>query len=166
MLIISDRASNVSRMVRIIERIDQTGDEEIDVIPMQHASAMEVVRIVNQLYTTAAAEGGGMPTVKMVADERTNSVLVSGERSQRLRLKTLVTHLDTPLEAGGDAQVRYLRYADAENRDQAPRADTGIVAAAAPGGVPGPVAPASGRRGRRRGQERDHLGDPQTNALV
>ena len=114
MLIISDRASNVNRMMRIIQRIDQTGDENIDVIPMQHASASEVVRIVNTLYTSAAAEGGGMPTVKMVADDRTNSVLVSGEASQRLRLKTLITHLDTPLEAGGDTQVRYLRYADAE----------------------------------------------------
>ncbi len=118
MLIISDRASNVSRMVRIIQRIDQTGDENIDVIPMQHASAAEVVRIVNSLYTTGGAEGGGVPTVKMVADERTNSVLVSGESSQRLRLKTLITHLDTPLEAGGDTQVRYLRYADAEKISQ------------------------------------------------
>ena len=79
-----------------------------------------------------------MPTVKMVADERTNSVLVSGERSQRLRLKTLVTHLDTPLEAGGDTQVRYLRYADAEKLAPKLREQIqGIVAAAAPGGVPG-----------------------------
>jgi len=56
MLIISDRASNVNRVVRIVQRIDQTGDENIDVIPMQHASAVEVVRIVNTLYTSAAAE--------------------------------------------------------------------------------------------------------------
>ncbi len=89
MLIISDRASNVSRMVRIIQRIDQTGDEAIDVIPMQHASAAEVVRIVNSLNASAGAEGGGMPQAKVVADERTNSVLVSGETSQRLRLKAL-----------------------------------------------------------------------------
>jgi general secretion pathway protein D len=167
MLIISDRASNVSRMARIIERIDQTGDEDIDVIPMQHASAMEVVRIVNQLYTTAAAEGGGMPTVKMVADERTNSVLVSGERSQRLRLKTLVTHLDTPLEAGGDAQVRYLRYADAEKLATKLREQIqGIVAAAAPGaagGAPG-AAPAASAAGVDRSVT--IWADPQTNALV
>ncbi len=170
MLIISDRASNVSRMARIIERIDQTGDEEIDVIPMQHASAMEVVRIVNQLYTTAAAEGGGMPTVKMVADERTNSVLVSGERSQRLRLKTLVTHLDTPLEAGGDAQVRYLRYADAEKLATKLREQIqGIVAAAAPGGVPGAGgAPAAVAVAGGAGVDRSVTiwADPQTNALV
>ena len=171
MLIISDRASNVSRMARIIERIDQTGDEEIDVIPMQHASAMEVVRIVNQLYTTAAAEGGGMPTVKMVADERTNSVLVSGERSQRLRLKTLVTHLDTPLEAGGDAQVRYLRYADAEKLATKLREQIqGIVAAAAPGGgVPGAGgAPAAVAVAGAGGVDRSVTiwADAQTNALV
>ena len=169
MLIISDRASNVSRMARIIERIDQTGDEEIDVIPMQHASAMEVVRIVNQLYTTAAAEGGGMPTVKMVADERTNSVLVSGERSQRLRLKTLITHLDTPLEAGGDAQVRYLRYADAEKLATKLREQIqGIVAAAAPGGAPGPGRAGRGGRRGRGGVDRSVTiwADPQTNALV
>ncbi len=168
MLIISDRASNVSRMARIIERIDQTGDEEIDVIPMEHASAMEVVRIVNQLYTTAAAEGGGMPTVKMVADERTNSVLVSGERSQRLRLKTLITHLDTPLEAGGDAQVRYLRYADAEKLATKLREQIqGIVAAAAPGGVPG-GAPAAVAVAGGAGVDRSVTiwADPQTNALV
>src|SRR4029079_11305133 len=79
MLIISDRASNVSRMMRIIQRIDQGGDEAIDVVPLQHASAAEVVRLINTLYTGgAAAEGAGMPSMKIVADDRTNSVLVSG----------------------------------------------------------------------------------------
>ena len=165
MLIISDRASNVNRMMRIIQRIDQTGDENIDVIPMQHASASEVVRIVNTLYTSAAAEGGGMPTVKMVADDRTNSVLVSGEASQRLRLKTLITHLDTPLESGGDTQVRYLRYADAEKISQKLREQIqGISAAAAPGGgAPGgapPIASGGGDKGVTIWAE------PNTNALV
>lgn len=116
MLIISDRASNVNRIVRIIQRIDQQGDEAVDVVQLQHAGAAEVVRIINSLYTGvgAAAEGAGMPQVKIIADERTNSVLISGEASQRLRLKTLVAHLDTPLQSGGDTQVRYLKYADAE----------------------------------------------------
>jgi len=165
MLIISDRASNVNRVVRIVQRIDQTGDENIDVIPMQHASAVEVVRIVNTLYTSAAAEGGGMPTVKMVADERTNSVLVSGEASQRLRLKTLITHLDTPLESGGDTQVRYLRYADAEKIAQKLTGQVqGIVAAAGPGGAGAPAAPAASS-----GTVDKNVtiwAEPQTNALV
>jgi general secretion pathway protein D len=169
MLIISDRAANVSRMVKIIERIDQAGDSDIDVIPMQHASAVEVVRIVNTLYTGAGAEGAGTPSVKMVADERTNSVLVSGEASQRLRLRTLITHLDTPLESGGDTQVRYLRYADAEKISQKLREQIqGIVAAAAPGGGgPQGGAPAPAITSTGSGDPNVTIwAEPETNALV
>ena len=49
MLIISDRASNVNRMMRIIQRIDQGGDEEIDIVRLENASAAEIVRVVNAL---------------------------------------------------------------------------------------------------------------------
>jgi general secretion pathway protein D len=177
MLIISDRASNVNRMMRIIQRIDQTGDENIDVIPMEHASAAEVVRIVNSLYATGGAEGAGAPSVKMVADERTNSVLVSGESSQRLRLKTLITHLDTPLEAGGDTQVRYLRYADAEKIAQKLQEQlTGITASVAAGGgvsggaggaAGGPPAPPVLLGGGAAADKGISIwAEPQTNALV
>jgi len=166
MLIISDRAANVSRMIKIISRIDQAGDEEIDVIPMEHASASEVVRIVTTLAAGAAAEGGGAsPNVKLVADDRTNSVLVSGERSQRLRLRTLIAHLDTPLEAGGDTQVRYLRYADAEKIATKLREQLqGIVAAAAPGAGGPAAAPAGG--GGQVDRSITIWAEPETNALV
>jgi general secretion pathway protein D len=113
MLIISDRASNVSRLVRIIERIDESGDEPIEVIALHNASAADIVRIVNSLNSGAGAESGGA-AAKIVADDRTNSILLTGEKSQRLRLKTLIVSMDTPLTTGGDTQVRYLRYADAE----------------------------------------------------
>jgi len=164
MLIVSDRASNVSRIMRIVQRIDQTGDENIDVIPMQHASATEVVRIVSSLYASTAAEGGGSPAIKLVADERTNSILVSGEGSQRLRLKTLIAHLDTPLEAGGDTQVRYLRYADAEKIAQKLTGQIQGIAAAVtpPGGAPGATAAVAG------GGDKSVTiwAEPMTNALV
>jgi general secretion pathway protein D len=113
MLIISDRASNVSRIVRIIQRMDESGDEPIEVIPLHNAGAADVVRIVNSLNTGAGAEAGGA-IVKVVADERTNSVLLTGERSARLRVKAVILNMDTPNTTGGDTQVRYLRYADAE----------------------------------------------------
>jgi general secretion pathway protein D len=113
MLIISDRASNVSRIVRIIQRMDESGDEPIEVIPLHNAGAAEVVRIVNALNTGGGAEAGGA-IVKVVADERTNSVLLTGERSARLRVKAVILNMDTPNQTGGDIQVRYLRYADAE----------------------------------------------------
>jgi general secretion pathway protein D len=112
MLIISDRASNVSRIVRIIERMDESGDEPIEVVALHNAGAADVVRIVNSLNQGQAAEGGAI--AKVVADERTNSILLTGERSARMRLKALILNMDTPMGAGGDVQVRYLRYADAE----------------------------------------------------
>jgi general secretion pathway protein D len=114
MLIISDRASNVSRIVRIVERMDQTGDEPIEVIALHNASAADVVRIVNSLNQGGQGGEGAAAAAKIVADERTNSILLTGEKSQRLKIKALIINMDTPLATGGDTQVRYLRYADAE----------------------------------------------------
>ena len=113
MLIISDRAANVARMIAIIRRIDQASDEDIEVVRLQHASASEIVRIMTALTQTPRSDGAPT-TTSLVADARTNSVLIGGDKSERLRLRTLIAHLDTPLDEGGDTQVRYLRYADAE----------------------------------------------------
>jgi len=115
MLIISDRAANVERMIRIIRRIDQATDEDFDVFRLQYASATEIVRIVNALNQGARADGAVAAPTTVVADDRTNSILIGGDKSRRLRIRALVTHLDTPLEDGGDTQVRYLRYADSED---------------------------------------------------
>ena len=113
MLIISDRAANVDRLVNIIRRIDRSNDEDIEIVPLQHASAGELVRVLTALTQVPQADGAPS-SISLIADARTNSVLIGGERTERLRLRALIAHLDTPLEDGGDTQVRYLRYADAE----------------------------------------------------
>ncbi|MGH8203542.1 MAG: secretin N-terminal domain-containing protein, partial [Steroidobacteraceae bacterium] len=142
MLIVSDRAANVSRIARIVSRIDRSGDEDIEVIRLEHASSTEIVRVVNSLAAAQGADAAG--AARVVADERTNSVLVSGEQSQRLRLRTLVAHLDTPLEAGGDTQVRYLRYADAEKLAAKLKEQTGAAVAQAGGAAAAQAAAAPG----------------------
>ena len=114
MLIISDRAANVERLVRIIRRMDQTSDEEVEVIPLQNASASETVRVLTALTSQGRPEAGRQgPT--LVADDRTNSILIGGDKTSRLRMRALISHLDTPLESGGNTQVVYLSYANAEN---------------------------------------------------
>jgi general secretion pathway protein D len=113
-LIISDRAANVQRMLSIIRRMDQAGSEDVEVIRLENASANEVVRMLGALIQTAQAAGGA-PGVQLAADERTNSVLISGTESGRLRYRALVAHLDTPSSQGGDTHVRYLNYAEAED---------------------------------------------------
>jgi len=114
MLIISDRAANVTRMLSIVRRIDQSNDEDVEVVRLEHASAAEIVRIMTALTQQPRSDGVPVNT-SLVADARTNSVLIGGDKSERLRLRALIAHLDTPLEDGGDTQVRYLRYADAED---------------------------------------------------
>ncbi|MEN9706332.1 MAG: hypothetical protein RLZZ393_2211, partial [Pseudomonadota bacterium] len=158
-IIISDRANNVARIMKIIGRVDQAGDANIEIIPLQNSTAADVVRTIAALTAgQAAAEAGGVQT-KVVADERSNSVLVSGEKAARLRIAALVAHLDTPLENGGDTQVRYLRYADAEKL--APRLKeqvSGTTAAPAAGGAG--ASPAAAERSITIWP------DKQTNALV
>lgn len=117
-LIISDRAENVSRLVTIIQRIDTVSDSEIEVIRLQHASAAEVVRILNAISRSEAAQAGkagGGASEALVADERTNSVLLGGDRAERLRLRAIISHLDTPLESEGNTKVIYLKYAKASD---------------------------------------------------
>jgi general secretion pathway protein D len=158
MLIISDRAANVQRMLSIIRRIDQASDEDIEVVPLQHASASEIVRIMTALSQTPRSDGAPV-TTSLVADARTNSVLIGGDRSERLRLRTLIAHLDTPLDAGGDTQVRYLRYADAEELATKLQEHFSGQAQAAAGGGPGAAGAGSAR-------EVAVWADTQTNAIV
>jgi general secretion pathway protein D len=114
MLILSDRASNMTRMVDIINRIDRAGSEEIEVIPLENAAAGEVVRMLSTL-TQASAAASGAPTVQAFADERTNSVLLGGPASMKAGYRDLISRLDTPSLTGGETLVRYLHYADAED---------------------------------------------------
>src|SRR5450755_800837 len=142
-LIISDRANNVSRIMRIIERIDQAGDADVEIVPLQNASATEVVRVINSLYQQQAAAEGAATGFKVVADERSNSILLSGEKDTRLRMRVLIAHLDTPLQSGGDTQVRYLQNAAAEKIAAKLKEQITGVAASASSGAAGAQTPAS-----------------------
>ena len=104
----------------------------------------------------AAQAAGGTPPIQVIADPRTNSVLLSGSGTARLQYRALIAHLDTPSAQGGNTLVRYLNYADAEDlATQAPgpvRLAGGAVAAAAPSRR------GAARRGRRRPAARSRSG--------
>ena len=112
-LIIVDRGVNVDRMLNIIGRMDQDSDEEIEVIRLENASAGEVVAMLSALDQGAVTEG--IPPMQIAADDRTNSILLSGPNDRRLRYRALIAHLDTPSGEAGNTQVRYLNYASAED---------------------------------------------------
>ncbi|MGB4858695.1 MAG: type II secretion system secretin GspD [Dokdonella sp.] len=152
-LVISDRASNVSRIMDIIRRIDTVSEAEVEVIPLSHANATEVARTLTTLAGNDTAQPNG--SAKVFADTRTNSILLSGSKTERLRMRALLAHLDTPLDSGGDTQVVYLNYASAKDlvpilqgvastlTGEAPPSSGGSVASAL-GAAAGITLPSSG----------------------
>ncbi len=114
-LIITDRASNIHRLMEIIRRIDRPDNEEIEVVRLNHASASEIVGTLSSLQRNNIGGPQGPGAMQLVADERTNSVLISGDRAVRVRIRGLIAHLDTPIESGGNTRVVYLKFANAED---------------------------------------------------
>ena len=110
-LVISDSGANILRLKKIIKSIDQATGDEIEVVALQHASASEVVRIIQQL----SSQDPKKKKNNLIADDRTNSILLGGNKASRLRTKALIAHLDTPVDVGGATQVVYLRNAVAKD---------------------------------------------------
>ena len=112
-LIITDRSSNIQRLINIINGIDRPDSDEVEIVRLNHASAQEVIRIIGSLQSRAGAAPGSPAAVRFAADDRTNSILLSGDATARMRLRGLISNLDTPVESGGNTRVVYLRYANA-----------------------------------------------------
>jgi general secretion pathway protein D len=116
-IIISDTAANISRIRQVIKQVDQIAVEETEVITLQYASAEEMVRVLKEITGKGPGKPGDAEAspLTLVADKRTNRVLVSGDELQRQRIRTLLKRLDAPAQQSGNSRVIYLEYANAEN---------------------------------------------------
>lgn len=148
-LIITDYASNLQRLEKIIVAIDQPSSTDPIMIPLQYASALDVAQTVNRLFAEAAqAQGspGADPTQRLivVADTRSNSLLArsSGDPSRLGRLRQFVAMLDSPTSAGGNIHVIYLKNAEAVKLAETLRAiHQGEAGSAAPRSAMTPTTP-------------------------
>ncbi len=116
-IMITGRAAVVNRLVQIIQRVDKAGDQEVDIVKLKYASALEMVKVVGAIQSSASGSKTSTPTIlqpRLVADERTNSLIISGEPKTRARIVKLVKSLDNELENQGNTRVFYLKYAKAE----------------------------------------------------
>jgi len=116
-IMLTGTASTVNRLVKIIERVDRAGDQDVEIIKLKYASAGEMVRIIEAMNKPTSGKAG-QPTFlipKIVADDRSNSVIVSGEVKARERVARLVKRLDSELESNGNTRVYYLKYSKAED---------------------------------------------------
>jgi general secretion pathway protein D len=117
-IMLTGTAAVVNRLVKIIERVDKAGDQDVQIISLKYASAGEMVRIIEAMNKSGQGKGSGTPTFlipKIVADERTNSVIVSGEVKARERVARLVSRLDSELKSNGNTRVYHLKYAKSED---------------------------------------------------
>jgi general secretion pathway protein D len=118
-LIISDHASNITRIEQIIERLDKSGSEELEVIQLKEAWVGNVVTMLQSLDPDKVAQGkgsgsGGAGSIRVVADERSNRLIIKGEKTARERIRTLIQQLDKPSYFSGSTKVIRLKYADAK----------------------------------------------------
>ncbi len=118
-LVITDYASNLQRLEKIIDAIDQPNGSDPITIPLQYASAVDVAMTVNRLFAEAPQGPGAAaadPTQRftVVAEPRSNSLLArAGDASRLVRLRKFVALLDSPNNAGGNIHVVYLKNAEA-----------------------------------------------------
>ena len=114
-IMMTGSAATVNRLVDIINRVDRAGDLKVEIIKLEFASASEIVRILESIYNAKGNKDQPEFLIpKIVSDDRTNSVIVSGEPQARSRVIKLIERLDAELETTGNTRVHYLKYAKAE----------------------------------------------------
>lgn len=115
-MMLTGRAAVVNRLAEIIERVDKAGDREVQIVKLKYASASEMVRIIESINKSQGNKNTPANLEpKIVADDRTNSVIVSGDIKARQRIIKLITRLDQELETNGNTRVIFLKYAKAED---------------------------------------------------
>jgi len=163
-IVIHDRSSNIDRLVKIIRQIDKESDVSMEIIPLENASAIEIVRILESLEKRTATKRAGPDGPNIVADERTNSILLSGETSSRLRLRAIIAQLDSAVESSGNTRVFYLRYSKSADLKAVLLGQAKIVAAEGNSGAA--AAGASRSSGRSSNQSYNIESHEANNSLI
>jgi general secretion pathway protein D len=117
-LIITDVYSNIKRLLRILNAIDLPGiGQEITVIPLEHADATKLVNLLSTIFKPSGKPVKGAPQkiFTMVADERTNTIVMLANEIDTLRIRRLIEMIDKETPRGkGKINVYYLENASAE----------------------------------------------------
>jgi general secretion pathway protein D len=115
-LILADTAGNIQRIRKVIEQIDREAVSGTEVVKLKHASAEEIVRLMTQLaQQQTSPQEQQLRRQVIVADKRTNSILLGGDAMERQRMRSIIARLDAPEEQTGNARVIYLEYAQAKD---------------------------------------------------
>lgn len=116
-LILTGRASTINKLIEVIKRVDVIGTEKQQIIHLEYASAEDLAEILNQLISEShgISQMPALLSAKIVADKRTNSLIISGPEKARQRITSLLKSLDVEESEEGNTRVYYLKYAKATN---------------------------------------------------
>lgn len=183
-LVITDYADNIRRLLGIIDRLDQPSASDVTVVPLKHASALDIAELITRLAVPPGGQPGmppGVPTAPgltpvsdrftIIPDLRTNSLLIRTESPGRLaQLQSLIQKLDVQATTGGQTRVIYLRNAEATKLAEVLRGLLAGEARAQQASAPPPAAGGAARPagGAQRTTAEASLiqADEATNALI
>ncbi len=151
LLILTDTGSNIRRMMQLVEDIDVAGAaDSVWIEPIHYASAADIASRINDIFEVKGGGGGGKAPgpaagapatsgeshlAKVIADERSNSVVIVGREQAYLRILELIRRLDLPQSGEGELRVLALQHADAT---ELTKTLNEIITGAAQTGAPAP----------------------------
>ncbi|MAV76504.1 MAG: type II secretion system protein GspD [Cellvibrionales bacterium] len=109
-IIIADRANNINRLSELIRHLDVSGDLTIKVIAIKHASAEDIVKLLQSLIKETKTG-----IIQVAVDIRSNSILLAGAGDRQEAVENLIAQLDRPLQGNGNTKVIFLNYINAED---------------------------------------------------
>lgn len=113
-LIISDHAGNIARLTEIVNRIDIADNQTVEIIGLKEAWVEDMVGLLEELAPEQIGSGAKGPNkVTIVASERTNSMVVKGQKVTVEKVAQLVSQLDVPANRSGTTKVIRLAHSDA-----------------------------------------------------
>ncbi|MCU4414588.1 type II secretion system secretin GspD [Acinetobacter sp. WU_MDCI_Axc73] len=115
-LIVSDRAANIAQLETIIRNLDGTGQNDVEAVALQNSQAEEIIGLLESMSSTGSSKDLNGSRVRIIADTRTNRILVKGDTGSRKRIRNLIETLDVPsADRLGGLKVFRLKYASAKN---------------------------------------------------
>ena len=115
-LLITDSAQNINRIIGIIEELDVEDGDNIEIIPLVNTQSAELAKTLESIKGTRYSKAQALRNKNIiVADERTNSLILNGDSGWRLNTRRLIRQLDLPTTKDDYTEVIYLKHANAKN---------------------------------------------------
>ena len=110
-LIISDSHANIQRIQKLITQLDEQGAHDYSIATLQHAWVMDAAEILNSSIQRGQPQGSA--GTQVIADARTNRLILLGPADARAKLLSMARLLDTPTTRSANTRVIRLRHNDA-----------------------------------------------------